>query len=167
MAELTSAGIPAIAPDDHVRGEGPEVVLYVDLGCPHCARTWAEIRMLPLRLCLRHFPIPAKNRRAPALHAAAEAAGAQLPDAFWQMVDAIYADHGHQDDPHLWQRARALELDLGRFERDRRSDAVSARIRRDFESGIRAGITGTPAAFVHGKRLPTDTREALAALTSA
>ena len=60
------------------------------------------------------------------------------------MVDSLYADRGHVDDPHLWQRAERLGLDLERFEADRRSDAVAARVRRDFESGIRAGVTGTP-----------------------
>jgi len=40
-----------------------------------------------------------------------------------------------------------LGLDLDRFEADRRSEPVQARIRRDFESGIRAGVAGTPAVF--------------------
>ena len=63
------------------------------------------------------------------------------------MVDSLYEDRGHIDDPHLWRRAERLELDLDRFEADRRSDVVTARVRRDFESGIRAGVTGTPAIF--------------------
>jgi hypothetical protein len=63
------------------------------------------------------------------------------------MVDLLYADRGHVDDPHLWQRAEHLDLDLERFESDRRSAAVAARVRRDFESGIRAGVTSTPAIF--------------------
>jgi predicted DsbA family dithiol-disulfide isomerase len=63
------------------------------------------------------------------------------------MVDSLYEDRGHVDDPHLWQRAEDLGLDLDRFEVDRRSDAVAVRVRRDFESGIRAGVTGTPAVF--------------------
>ncbi len=63
------------------------------------------------------------------------------------MVDSLYADRGHIDDPHLWQRVEQLGLDVERFEADRRSDAVAARVRRDFESGIRAGVTGTPAIF--------------------
>jgi len=72
----------------------------------------------------------------------------QDPDSFWWFVDSIYANLGHQDDPHLWARVKERALDLERFERDRRSDAVAARIRRDFESGIRAGVTGTPAVFL-------------------
>jgi predicted DsbA family dithiol-disulfide isomerase len=82
------------------------------------------------------------------------------------MVDSIYADHGHQDDPHLWDRARSLGLDLERFERDRRSDAVSARVRTDFESGIRAGVTGTPTAFAGGERLDGDVVRHLSGLSA-
>jgi len=63
------------------------------------------------------------------------------------MVDSLYADRGHVDDPHLWQRAEGFGLDLDRFESDRRSPGVVARVRRDFESGIRAGVTATPAVF--------------------
>jgi protein-disulfide isomerase len=99
------------------------------------------------RLCVRHFPIASRRPRSPALHAAAEAVSRQDPEAFWWFVDSIYGDLGHQDDPHLWARVKERGLDLERFERDRRSDEVAARIRADFESGIRAGVTGTPAVF--------------------
>jgi protein-disulfide isomerase len=105
-----------------------------------------------VRLAFRHFPLARKRPRSPALHAAAEAAGAQ--GRFFEMVDSIYVDQGHVDDPHLWQRAETLGLDLERFERDRRSDAVAARVRRDFESGIRAGVASTPAVFGARRLLP-------------
>lgn len=98
------------------------------------------------------------------LHAAAEAAARQRRAAFWQLVDSIYLDHGHIDDPHLWARAEAIGLDLARFERERRSDDVSARVRRDFRSGIRAGVTGTPTAFVGGEIVPGAVAETLGAL---
>jgi protein-disulfide isomerase len=104
-----------------------------------------EIRARPASLVFRHFPVASKHPRSPALHAAAEAAGAQ--GRFFEMVDSLYADRGRVDDPHLWQRVEALELDLERFEADRRSPAVAMRVRRDFESGIRAGVTVTPATF--------------------
>jgi predicted DsbA family dithiol-disulfide isomerase len=64
------------------------------------------------------------------------------------MVDSLYAERGRVDDPHLWERVERLGLDLERFESDRRSDATVARVRRDFESGIRAGVSSTPAIFV-------------------
>jgi len=154
MSELTSATIPIIGPDDHVTGEGRQAIVYADFGCPYCAAGWARLRELPLRLCFRHFPMASKHPRAPALHAAAEAAG--LQGAFWEMCDSLYADRGRVDDPHLWERAEHFQLDLDRFQRDRRSDAVRERIERDFVSGIRAGVAGTPTAFVEGRAVSGD-----------
>jgi protein-disulfide isomerase len=146
VTELGSAAIPPVGPDDHACGEGEEgIVVYADLGCPHCAAEWPRLRGRPGRLVFRHFPVASKHPRSPALHAAAEAAGRQ--GRFFEMVDSLYADHGRVDDPHLWERVEQLDLDLDRFEADRRSEGVEARVRRDFESGIRAGVTATPGVF--------------------
>jgi protein-disulfide isomerase len=145
MADLGSAPIPPVGPDDHVRGDGEPAIVYADLGCPRCASAWFRLLDSGKAIVFRHFPVRSKHPRAPALHGAAEAAG--LQGAFFEFVDSLYADGGHVDDPHLWQRARRFELDLERFEADRRSDPVAARVRRDFESGIRAGVAGTPAVF--------------------
>ena len=162
MTELTSAAVPLLGPDDHVTGEGPEAIVYMDLACPACAAAWAGIRELPLRLCFRHFPMPSKHPRAPALHGAAEAAG--LQGAFWEMTDSLYAERGRVDDPHLWERAERLGLDRDRFDAERRSDEVVERVQRDFQSGIRAGVAGTPAAFAGGKRLDGAIEDALRSL---
>ena len=165
MTELTSASAPPIGAGDHVTGEGEEAIIYADLGCPYCAAAWGRIRELPLRLCFRHFPMASKHPRAPALHAAAEAAG--LQGTFWEMCDSLFAERGRVDDPHLWKRAERFGLDLDTFERDRRSDAVAERIRRDFQSGIRAGVTGTPAAFIAGRQLDGELVEALSSQLGA
>ncbi|HEX7279022.1 MAG TPA: DsbA family protein [Solirubrobacterales bacterium] len=146
MADLGSAPIPPVGPGDHVRGEGEEgLIVYADLGCPHCAAAWERLREEPGRLVFRHFPVASKHPRSPALHAAAEAAAQQ--GCFFEMVDSLYGDRGHVDDPHLWERVERLDLDLDRFDVDRRSPRVEARIKRDFRSGIRAGVAGTPAVF--------------------
>jgi protein-disulfide isomerase len=145
LPDLTSAPVPPLGPEDHVSGEGALEIVYADLGCPHCAVRWAEIASGPGQIVFRHFPVASKHPRSPALHAAAEAAGAQ--GRFFEMVDSLYADRGRVDDPHLWERAERLGLDLERFEAERRSASVAARVRRDFESGIRAGVTSTPAIF--------------------
>ena len=142
------------------------MIVYADLGCPACAAAWAEISQLELRLCLRHFPIASKRPRSPALHAAAEAAARRGEPTFWAMVDSIYADPAHVDDPHLWRRATELGLDPERFDADRRSAGVAERVRADFEAGIRAGVTGTPTAFAGGSALPSEPAAQLAALRS-
>ena len=149
MRTLTSAAVPSPGAEDHARGEGEDLVVYIDLGCPHCAAQWERIGRLSMRVVFRHFPVASKHPRAPALHAAAEAAGHQ--GRFFEMVDSLFAERGWVDDPHIWDRVNRLGLDQDRFEADRRSAEVAARVRRDFESGIRAGVTATPALFRQGR----------------
>jgi protein-disulfide isomerase len=162
LTEFTSAEVPAPAGDDHTTGDGPEAILYMDLACPARAAQWPRIRGLPLRICFRHFPMASKHPRSPALHAAAEAAGEQ--GWFWEMVDSIYAERGRVDDPHLWERAERFSLDRERFDAARRSVAVAERVQRDFRSGVRAGVAGTPAAFAGGERLGGEIEAALRGL---
>jgi protein-disulfide isomerase len=128
------------------------VLEYGDYECPYCARADLLLADLPVTRVFRHFPVVSKHPRARVLAHAAEAAA--LQGAFWPMHDSLYADQGRLDDPHLWERARRLGLDLDRFEADRRSDPVAERVARDFRSGVRAGIVTTPTLFVDGVRYP-------------
>jgi protein-disulfide isomerase len=96
--------------------------------------------------------VPSKHPRARALALAVEAAGRQ--GRFWEMHDSLFGDQGHLDDPHLWQRARDLGLDLERFDSDRRSPELDERVTRDFHSGVRAGVMSTPTLFVDGELCP-------------
>jgi protein-disulfide isomerase len=100
----------------------------------------------------RHFPVTSKHPRAKVLAAAAEAAA--LQGKFWEMHDSLLEDQGHLDDPHLWERAERLGLDLERFEAARRDPARAERIEGDFRSGIRAGVATTPTQFVDGVAHP-------------
>lgn len=150
MTELRSAPVPPLAEDDHVRGPADTalVIEYADFECPYCAVLSAQLASRSLRRVFRHFPVRSSHPRAWAAACAAEAAGAQ--GRFWEMHDLLFADQGRLEDPHLWQRAGVLGLDLDRFDADRRDEPVLARVRRDFESGIRAGIVTTPSLWADG-----------------
>jgi protein-disulfide isomerase len=143
MGDLTSAPIAGPRPDDHVRGAGELVVMYADFSCPRCAVAARDLQAAQNRVIFRHFALKARHPRAVALAHAAEAAA--LQDAFWPFHDAIFADQGRLDDPHLWERCERLGLDVARFEHDRRSEAVAERVKRDIREGMRAGVTSTPA----------------------
>jgi protein-disulfide isomerase len=152
LAELGSAPVPDPTCEDHARGSpaGRLVIEYGDFECPHCAVLSARLATLPVRRVFRHFPVRSSHPRAWAAACAAEAAGRQ--ERFWEMHDLLFADQARLEDPHLWQRAQALELDLDRFDSDRRADEVTARVRRDFISGLRAGVVTTPTLFA-GERM--------------
>jgi protein-disulfide isomerase len=143
MGDLTSAPIAGPRPEDHVRGDGELVIMYADFSCPRCAVAALDLQASGARVVFRHFALKARHPRAVALAHAAEAAGAQ--GAFWAFHDALFADQGHLDDPHLWARCERLGLDVARFDVDRRRPEVIARVARDLREGMRAGVTATPA----------------------
>ena len=147
MRELGSAPVPEPGDDDHLRGpdDAPLVVQYADFECPFCAVLQQRLAGRRLRVVFRHFPVRSSHPRAWAAACAAEAAARQ--DHFWEMHDLLFADQARLEDPHLWRRAQELGLDLERFDSDRRGDEVRARVRRDFDSGVRAGVVTTPALF--------------------
>jgi protein-disulfide isomerase len=150
LSALGSAPVPELGPDDHVRGPDPAPLLiaYADFECPYCAAMSARLAEVSCRLAFRHFPVRSSHPRAWAAACAAEAAA--LQGRFWEMHDLLFADQGRLEDPHLWERAERLGLNLDRFEADRRSEIVRRRVRRDFESGVRAGVVTTPAVFADG-----------------
>jgi protein-disulfide isomerase len=154
MTDLRSAALPPLGSEDHVRGDpaAPLVILYGDFTCPHCAVAHARLAGAPVRHAFRHFALKSRHPRALALACAAEAAARQ--GAFWEMHDSLFADPGRVDDPHLWERARRLGVDLERFDEDRRGPEVAARVKRDVHGGLRAGVTATPTLFVGGHAHP-------------
>jgi protein-disulfide isomerase len=151
LTGLGSAPVPELAPSDHLRGPdaAPLIIEYGDFECPFCAALAARLDEVCSRVVFRHFPVRSSHPRAWPAACAAEAAGRQ--GRFWEMHDLLFADPGRLEDPHLWQRAERLGLDLVRFESDRRSASVAERVRGDFQSGVRAGVVTTPTVFVDGQ----------------
>jgi protein-disulfide isomerase len=150
VSELGSAPCPPPSEQDHRRGSGPLTIVYADFECPYCAALEHRLRSLAVEVVFRHFPVRSSHPRAWPAACAAEAAG--LQGRFWEMHDLLFADQGRLEDPHLWARAENLGLDVDRFDADRRSPGVEARVRRDFESGVRGGIVTTPTLIVGDAR---------------
>lgn len=156
MSELGSAPVPEPGATDHRRGAGPVTIVYADFECPYCAALEQRLRRLAVTVVFRHFPVRSSHPRAWPAACAAEAAG--LQGRFWEMHDLLFGDQARLEDPHLWDRAQRLGLDLERFDSDRRRDDVRERVKRDFRSGVRAGVVTTPALFTwrEGRAEPVD-----------
>ena len=165
--DLSSAPIPELTADDHLRGpqDAPLVLFYGDFACPYCALAHERLREVRVRVAFRHFALRAKHPRAPVLAAAAEAAA--LQGRFWDFHDALFADQGRIEDPHLWARAEQLGLDVGRFDADRRSDGVLARVKDDLRGAMRGGIATSPTLVAEGALYPGPPDVALVARLAA
>jgi protein-disulfide isomerase len=148
MEDLRTAPPPPISEDDHVRGKvtAPAVLFYADFTCPRCALAHERLMQAGALVVFRHMALRAKHERAVPVACAAEAAAEQ--GVFWAFADALYADQGRLDDPHLWQRARDLGLDLARFDAHRRDPLVLARVQRETRAALAAGATTTPTLLL-------------------
>ena len=142
---------------DHVRGgaSGRLIVEYGDYECPYSRAAFRSIERVEsqlaerVRFAFRHFPLTEIHPHALAASAAAEAAATQ--GRFWDMHALLFHRQKALEDDDLRSYAEELGLDLDRFDADRASSAVLARIRRDVESGLATGdVHGTPTLFIDG-----------------
>ena len=142
---------------DHVRGQaGAHLIIeYGDYECPYSRQAFHSIEHVEQQLggnvqfAFRHFPLTTIHPHALAAAAAAEAAASQ--GRFWDMHELLFHRQKALEDGDLLGYAAQLGLDVAAFDRDRVSDAVVERIRRDVASGLASGqVLGTPTLFIDG-----------------
>jgi len=130
------------------------VIEFSDFQCPFCGRVVPTLQQIQqeygdkVRIVFKHLPLP-MHPKAPAAHAAAEAAHRQ--GKFWEMHDKIFADQASMSPDKYQQYARDLGLDIAKFDRDTADAGVKQRIDADAAEATRMGVTGTPAFFVNGR----------------
>lgn len=148
-----------VTEDDHIRGAADAAVTLVEYGdfqCPHCAAAHPNLeevlrqRADSVRLVFRHFPLTNVHPHAELAAETAEAASEH--GRFWEMHDWLF-EHQEQLDPvHLALGAEQVGLPVDEVAGEVNNHVRLDRIRRDFVSGIRSGVNGTPMFFVDGIR---------------
>ena len=149
---------PPVGARDHVLGPAEARVTLVEYGdfeCEFCGAAYPELQRVlrelgpKVRFVFRHFPLAEQHPRAPHAAEVAEAAGAQ--GKFWQMHDLLYERQAALGDEDLVEYARELGLDANRVRRELADHTHAARVREDFLSGVRSGVSGTPRFFINGR----------------
>ncbi|MGI5818562.1 MAG: DsbA family protein [Armatimonadota bacterium] len=168
--DLVELEVP-VTEDDHLKGreDAPlTLVEYADYQCEACIAGFHAVEELlkthrdRVNVVFRHFPLMSYHPMAMPGALAAEAAGQQ--GEFWAMHAKIFSAGGEFDEEDLVRWAAELGLDMGRFEADRRSEAVEQRIRTMRLEGARSGVNGTPTFFLDNWRIDVaPTHEHLAA----
>lgn len=149
------------------------IVEYGNYQCGACANVNTRVAEFmnseygeKVALVYRHFQIPGfTNARAAA--GSAEAAGIQ--GKYWEMHDKIFegqaswANLDSNGRTNVFVRfAEELDLDVEKFKSDLSSNDINKKISFDSSLGKKDGVTGTPAFFLNGKKLPEDAYSALA-----
>lgn len=144
---------------DHARGPADAPVTLVEYGdyeCPYCGRAFPIVKRIRetmgdrVRFVFRNFPLNSVHPHASQAAQAAEAAGAQ--GKFWAMHDVLYAHQDDLDQADLSKYALDAGLEIYKFQADLGSDRFANRVREDFLSGQRSGVTGTPTFFINEVR---------------
>jgi predicted DsbA family dithiol-disulfide isomerase len=91
------------------------------------------------------------HSKAPAAHAAAEAAHRQ--GKFWEMYEKIFEGQKEMSPAKYEQWATEIGLNLDRFKKDAASPEVKKRIDADAQEAAAIGITGTPGFLINGRFL--------------
>jgi len=154
---MSGLSVPVSA-DDHIQGrlDAPVVLVeYADYQCPYCGEAFSLVKRLQQRfgeqLCLvfRNFPLVQAHPQALPAAITAEYAGAH--GKFWEAHDALFRSQQQLGEVVY----RELMRELGLSEQDLAAAMDDnhnlLRIQRDIESGVRSGVTGTPAFFINGE----------------
>ena len=150
--------VAPIDSDDHVRGPdsaGVTLVEYGDYQCPYCGEAYPIVESLlaarpdTVRFAFRHFPLT--NIHPNAENAAELAEAASSAGQFWRAHDWLYTHQSQLDAQHLGQVAAEIDPS-GAAQRDVERHAYMDRIQRDFMTGVRSGVNGTPTFYVNGLR---------------
>lgn len=150
---------PPVGADDHIAGPADAPVTLVEYGdfeCPYCGMAYPIVKSLQrklgprLRFVYRNFPLRESHPHAE--HAAEAAEAAAVQGRYWPMHDTLFEHQDALEDADLITYARQLGLDAERVARELEAGTHAARVRRDFLSGVRSGVNGTPTFFVNGER---------------
>jgi protein-disulfide isomerase len=171
MSHLT----PSPSENDHAQGslKAPLVLVeYGDFECPYCGEAYPELKAVQKamadKLCFvfRHFPLSEAHPHAERAAEFAEAAA--TIGKFWEMHDVLYENQQALTDRSLVAYGKKLGLTEKLME-SALADGFATRVRRDFVSGARSGVNGTPCLFINGVRYdgPRDAETLVEVLRSA
>lgn len=151
---------------DHIYGnEKSKVTLinYGDFQCPGCGSIHPVIRSVvekhkdEIRFIFRNF-ILSYHTNARAAAGAAEAAG--LQGKYWEMHNLIYESQASWESLGVDDRtvffdslAKQLNLDLDKFKQDMPSENAVAKMKYDYNLGIKSGVDSTPSFYLNGEKL--------------
>lgn len=163
VKDNTVLAAPPVAADDYILGnpDAPITLIeYSDLECPFCKRFHPTAQQAlaeygdQVRWVYKHFPIDQIHSKADKEAEASECAG-ELGgnEAFWAYIDRVFEitpSNNGLDLNLLPQIAGEIGLDQVAFESCLNSGRYAEKVERQYQEGVRFGVTGTPGSFVNG-----------------
>jgi protein-disulfide isomerase len=103
-----------------------------------------------VKIVFKNFPL--RNHKF-AVKAAAAALAAESKGKFWEFHDELFKNYNKLNDQKIREIALGLGFDQAEFEKKMKDPKIKATIRQDLRDASQAGVRGTPAIFINGRRL--------------
>jgi protein-disulfide isomerase/peroxiredoxin/uncharacterized membrane protein len=158
--------------DSSVPVRGPKnakvtLVLFGDFQCPFCKKLTDNVEVLreemgeKFKVAFMHFPMQKACSAAPlqkdmhnfACGAAAASVCAQQQGKFWELHDVLFRNNSRLRPGNLADYAEELGLDGDAWKKCLKDPQTLEKVKKDSGVGAAAGVTGTPALFVNGRKL--------------
>jgi len=156
LSEDQAKKLPEITKDDHIKGSGNAqvyLVEYSDLQCPYCKQFHPTAQRVleeygdKVAWIYRHFPLSQIHPQAtPAAEASECIADIAGNDAFWEFTDLVFETQTYLND--LPGAAAKIGVNAGAFKSCFDSGKFKDKVQNQYQAGITAGVTGTPANFI-------------------
>ena len=136
---------------DHIRGSATAPVTLVEYGdfeCPFCGQAYPVVEALLEQLgdgvCFtyRHFPMTQVHPHTQ--HAAEASEVAAAHGRFWEMHHLLFTNQSALDDRSLARYAASTGIDPAEVILALTEGTYAPRVREDFLSGVRSGVTARP-----------------------
>ena len=174
-ANKTPVPVPTIPPSASVGAQPPNMLgsptaavtveEFADYQCPTCGLVHPKMKEITgyygnrIKFVYRNFPLTQIHKNAYDAAVASEAAGMQ--GKFWAMQDQLYNNRqAWESSPEprkiFDEYAQKIGLDVTKFQNDMLGMAAKQRVDADLQRGRSAGVDGTPAIYINGKKLGSD-----------
>jgi len=155
---MSTLKIP-VTQEDHIQGDENAPITLVEYGdyeCSYCGSAYPIVKRIQkhfgkrLRFVFRNFPLVEAHPHAGISAMTAEFAASQ--HKFWEMHDILYDNQESLDIPDLLDYAKSLDLSTTDLQTAIENQTFANKIQKDFMSGVRSGVNGTPSFFINGNR---------------
>ncbi len=103
-----------------------------------------------VKVVFKHYPLSFHKQALPAALASMAAAE---QGKFWEYHDELFINQKSLAQEKYLEIAENLGLDLKKFSLDMMRPSLRQKIEQDVAEAKKAGVTGTPAIFVNGRKL--------------
>ena len=114
-----------------------------------------------VKVVYKHYPLSFHKQALPAA-LASMAAGEQ--GRFWEYHDELFLHQSSLSVDMYMEIAKNMGLDLKKFSLDMMRPSILKKIEQDAVDAKKAGVTGTPAIFVNGRKLKKRSFDAISKL---